>query len=66
MPEVPITSFGIAIDPSGALRNCEVGKSFVVDTNEHRQRIIGYAARLKIKIKTRRTLDGRYDVWRVE
>lgn len=61
---MPITSFGLTIDPKAALRNCEVGKSFVVDNNDHRQRIIGYAARLGIKIKTKRNGAGRYDVWR--
>jgi hypothetical protein len=65
-PEAPITSFGEVIDAKAALRNCEVGKAFTVDTNDHRQRIIGFAARLGIKIKTKRTLDGRYDVWRIE
>ena len=62
----PITSFGDAIDPKSSLRNCEIGRSFVVDTNEHRQRIIGFAARLGIKIKTKRNASGRYDVWRTE
>lgn len=66
IPAVPITSFGNVIDPVAALQKCDVGKSFVVDTNDHRQRIIGYAARLNIKIKTKRNSDGRYDIWRVE
>jgi hypothetical protein len=61
--EAPVTSFGSVIDPKGALRNCEVGKSFVVDTNEMRQRMIGFAKRLGVSIKTRRN-GTRYDVWR--
>lgn len=62
--EAPVTSFGLVIDPKAALRNCAVGKSFVVDTHDMRQRMIGFAKRLGIKIKTRRTLDQRFDVWR--
>jgi len=63
---VPITSFGNPIDPVASLKNCPVGRSFVVDTNEMRQRIIGFATRLDIKIKTKRSESGRYDVWRLE
>jgi hypothetical protein len=62
-PESPVTSFGSVIDPKAALRNCEVGKSFVVDTDAQRQRMIGFAKRLKIKIKTKRNGD-RFDIWR--
>jgi hypothetical protein len=65
-PEAPVTSFGEVIDPKAALRNCEVGKSFVVDTDAQRQRMIGFAKRLGISIKTKRTLDGRFDIWRTE
>lgn len=61
-----VTSFGQIIDPKAALRNCEVGKSFVVDAESHRQRLIGFAHRLKIKIRTKRNGSGRFDIWRTE
>lgn len=57
---------GEIIDPKAALRNCEVGKSFIVDTQDHRQRMIGFAERLGIKIRTQRNQSGRYDIWRTE
>lgn len=60
-----VTSFGDVIDPKAALRNCEVGKSFVVDTEAMRQRMIGFAKRLGISIRTRRN-EGRFDVWRIK
>lgn len=65
-PLLPITSYGEIIDPCAALRNCKVGKCFVVDTEKFRYRMSGYARRLGIKVKTKRNESGRYDVWRIE
>ena len=62
---VPITSFGEIIDPRLALTQCKSGFSFVVDTHKFRQRVIGYARRLGIEVKTAKNGTGRFDIWRI-
>ncbi len=63
--EVPILSYGAAIDAKEALRNCAIGLSFVVDTEKHRQRIIGFSNRMGIVVQTKRNEHGRFQVWRI-
>lgn len=62
---VPITSFGEIIDPRLALTQCKSGFSFVVDTHKFRQRVIGYARRLGIEVRTAKNGTGRFDIWRI-
>ena len=63
---VPITSFGEIIDPRLALTQCKIGFSFVVDTHQFRQRVIGYARRIGIVVRTAKSSTGRFNIWRVE
>jgi len=66
MPDAaPITSFGEIINAREAIRNCQPGFSFTVDTGNHRQRIIGFAHRLGIEVRTKKNDAGRYDIWRI-
>lgn len=50
----PVLSYGLPIDPVMALRNCEVGKSFVVDREWDRKRMFNVARQLGFKVKTRK------------
>lgn len=63
---VPITSFGTVIDAKSALRKCEIGKSFIVDKEMHRRRVVGFARRMGFEVKTRVTTDQRYEIWRTK
>src|SRR5690349_6984532 len=48
----PVLSYGEEIDPSMALRNCAIGKSFVVDREWDRNRLFNVARQLGMKIRT--------------
>lgn len=60
----PVISFGIKVDPVASLRNCEVGKCFIVDRDADRKRLLIFARRMSITIRTAKTSDGRYEIWR--
>lgn len=47
-------SYGEEVDPVQALRNCEVGKSFMVDREWDRNRLFNVARQLGFKIRTRK------------
>jgi hypothetical protein len=61
----PVFSYGAEYDPKVCLRNCPIGKSFVVDTAVCRRRVIDAAYSLEIKVKTKKNKKGRYDCWRM-
>lgn len=63
--ESPITSYGEIIDAKEALQRCGQEMSFTVDTASMRQRIMGFASRLGIEVRTRKKDAGRYDIWRL-
>ena len=68
----PVLSYGEEIDPIMALRNCEIGKSFVVDREWDRKRMFNVARQLGFKIRTRKEVAGwetpkaamRFRIWR--
>lgn len=59
----PVLSYGIEVDPVLSLRNCEIGKSFVVDREIDRSRMFEAARHLGFKIRTVKE-DDRIRVWR--
>ena len=61
----PITSYGEIINAKEAVKNCKAGYSFTVDTHNFRQRVIGFARRAGIEVKTKKNDSGRYDIWRL-
>lgn len=54
----PVLSFGEEIDPVMALRNCEIGKSFIVDREWDRNRLFNVARQLGFKIRTKKEIYG--------
>lgn len=54
----PVLSFGEEIDPVMALRNCAIGKSFIVDREWDRNRLFNVARQLGFKIRTKKEIYG--------
>ncbi len=62
-----VTQHGVRISPTDALRRLEVGKSFTVDTDQHRRIVVSAAYRLGISICTGKDDAGNgYRIWRCE
>lgn len=62
-----VTQHGVRISPSEALRKLEPGKSFTVDTDQHRRIVVSAAYRLGIAIRTAKDENGNgYRVWLTE
>lgn len=59
-----VTQHGVRISPTEALRKLEPGKSFTVDTEQHRRIVVSAAYRLGISIKTAKDDAGNgFRVW---
>lgn len=59
-----VTQHGVRISPTEALRKLEAGKSFTVDTDQHRRIVVSAAYRLGIAIHTAKDENGNgYRVW---
>jgi hypothetical protein len=59
-----VTQHGVRISPTDALRKLEPGKSFTVDTDQHRRIVVSAAYRLGISIRTAKDEGGNgYRVW---
>jgi hypothetical protein len=62
-----VTQHGVRISPTHALRKLETGKSFTVDTDQHRRIVVSAAYRLGISVRTAKDENGNgYRVWLVE
>ena len=61
-----VTQHGVRISPTEALRNLKDGKSFTVDTDQHRRIVISAAYRLGIAISTAKEDGAGYRIWRKE
>lgn len=62
-----VTQHGVRISPTDALRKLEPGKSFTVDTDQHRRIVVSAAYRLGIAIRTAKDDAGNgYRVWLAE
>lgn len=59
-----VTQHGVRISPTDALRKLEPGKSFTVDTAQHRQVVVSAAYRLGIAIRTAKDENGNgFRIW---
>lgn len=62
-----VTQHGVRISPTEALRKLEAGKSFTVDTDQHRRIVISAAYRLGIAVCTAKDENGNgFRIWRKE
>lgn len=60
-----VTQHGVRISPTEALRKLETGKSFTVDTDQHRRIVVSAAYRLGISVRTAKDENGNgYRIWR--
>lgn len=60
-----VTQHGVRISPTEALRKLEAGKSFTVDTDQHRRIVISAAYRLGIAVCTAKDENGNgFRIWR--
>ncbi len=59
-----VTQHGVRISPTEALRKLEPGKSFTVDTDQHRRIVVSAAYRLGIAIHTAKDDAGNgFRIW---
>ncbi len=58
-----VTQHGVRISPTEALRNLKEGKSFTVDTDQHRRIVISAAYRIGIKISTAKEDEVGFRIW---
>jgi hypothetical protein len=59
-----VTQHGIRISPTLCLQQLKPGKSFTVDTDQHRRIVVSAAYRLNIAIRTAKDEHGNgYRVW---
>lgn len=59
-----VTQHGVRISPTDALRKLEPGKSFTVDTDQHRRIVVSAAYRLGISIRTAKDDHGNgFRIW---
>jgi hypothetical protein len=62
-----VTQHGVRISPTDALRRLEPGKSFTVDTDQHRRIVVSAAYRLGIAVRTAKDENGNgFRIWRKE
>ncbi len=62
-----VTQHGVRISPTEALRKLAPGKSFTVDTDQHRRSVICAAYRLGIAVRTAKDENGNgFRIWRKE
>lgn len=62
-----VTQHGVRISPTEALKKLEAGKSFTVDTDQHRRIVVSAAYRLGIAIRTAKDENGNgYRIWLME
>jgi hypothetical protein len=62
-----VTQHGVRISPTDALRKLEPGKSFTVDTDQHRRIVVSAAYRLGIAVRTAKDENGNgFRIWLVE
>jgi hypothetical protein len=60
-----VTQHGVRISPTDALRKLEPGKSFTVDTDQHRRIVVSAAYRLGMTVRTAKDENGNgYRIWR--
>ncbi len=60
-----VTQHGVRISPTEALRGLAEGKSFTVDTDQHRRIVVSAAYRLGIQICTAKDDSGAgFRIWR--
>lgn len=59
-----VTQHGVRISPSEALRQLTKGKSFTVDTDQHRRIVVSAAYRLGIGVRTAKDENGNgFRIW---
>lgn len=62
-----VTQHGVRISPTDALRQLTKGKSFTVDTDQHRRIVVSAAYRLGISVRTAKDENGNgYRIWLAE
>lgn len=62
-----VTQHGVRISPTETLRKLEVGKSFTVDTDQHRRTVLAAAHRLGISVCSAKDENGNgFRIWRKE
>ncbi len=62
-----VTQHGVRISPTDALRKLEPGKSFTVDTDQHRRIVVSAAYRLGIAVRTAKDENGNgFRIWLTE
>ena len=59
-----VTQHGVRISPTKALQKLTLGKSFTVDTDQHRRIVVSTAHRLNIPVRTAKDENGNgFRIW---